>query len=106
MSKTAQDTLANKEKLVADLQRVIADAEELMVATAHQTEGKVVELRERINENLRLARHKLLDAEDAIKEKTREMARATDDYVHEHPWRAVGTAAGIGLVIGLLISRR
>lgn len=106
MSKTDQDTLANKEKLVADLQRVIADAEELMVATAHQTEGKVVELRERINENLRLARHKLLDAEDAIKERTREMARATDDYVHEHPWRAVGAAAGIGLVIGMLISRR
>lgn len=50
MSKNAQDTLANKEKLVADLQRVIADAEELMQATAHQTEGKVVELRERINE--------------------------------------------------------
>ena len=96
MSKNAQDTLANKEKLVADLQRVITDAEELMAATAHQTEGKVVELRERINENLRQARHKLLDAEDAIKEKTREMARATDDYVHEHPWRAVGTAAGMG----------
>ena len=40
------------------------------------------------------------------KVKTKEVARATDDYVHEHPWRAVGTAAGIGLVIGLLISRR
>ena len=38
MSKNAQDTLANKEKLVADLQRVITDAEELMQATAHQTE--------------------------------------------------------------------
>jgi ElaB/YqjD/DUF883 family membrane-anchored ribosome-binding protein len=34
------------------------------------------------------------------------VARATDDYVHEHPWRAVGAAAGVGLIIGLLISRR
>ncbi len=106
MSTRKQDTLDNKEKLVADLQRVIADAEELMQATAHQTEGKVAELRERINENLRAARYKLADAEDAIKARTREMARATDDYVHEHPWRAIGTAAGVGLVIGLLISRR
>jgi ElaB/YqjD/DUF883 family membrane-anchored ribosome-binding protein len=106
MTKTTQDTLAGKEKLVADLQRVIADAEELMQATAHQTEGKVVELRDRINDNLREARHKLADAEDAIREKTREMARATDDYVHDHPWRAVGAAAGVGLIIGLLISRR
>jgi ElaB/YqjD/DUF883 family membrane-anchored ribosome-binding protein len=106
MPKTSQDTLAGKEKLIADLQRVIADAEELMQATAHQTEGKVVELRERINDNLRQARHKLADAEDAIKEKTREMARATDDYVHEHPWPSMGAAAGVGLVIGLLIGRR
>jgi len=106
MPKTSQDTLAGKEKLIADLQRVIADAEELMQATAHQTEGKVVELREHINDNLRQARHKLADAEDAIKEKTREMARATDDYVHEHPWPSMGAAAGVGLVIGLLIGRR
>ena len=91
---------------MADLQRVIADAEELMQATANQTEGKVAELRDRINENLREARHRLADAEAAIREKTREVARATDDYVHEHPWSAIGAAAGVGLVIGLLIGRR
>ncbi|RYF36345.1 MAG: DUF883 family protein, partial [Comamonadaceae bacterium] len=32
--------------------------------------------------------------------------RAADVYVHENPWRAIGLAAGAGLVIGLLISRR
>lgn len=106
MPKIRQDSLAGKEKLVADLQRVIADAEELMQATAHQTEGKVVELRERINDNLREARHKLADAEEAIKEKTLEMARAADDYVHENPWPSIGAAAGVGLLIGMLISRR
>jgi ElaB/YqjD/DUF883 family membrane-anchored ribosome-binding protein len=106
MPKIRTTALDGKEKLVADLQRVIADAEELMQATAHQTEGKVVELRDRINDNLREARHKLADAEEAIKEKTLEMARATDDYVHEHPWNAIGAAAGLGLVVGLLISRR
>jgi len=106
MPKIRTTALDGKEKLVADLQRVIADAEELMQATAHQTEGKVVELRDRINDNLREARHKLAEAEEAIKEKTLEMARATDDYVHEHPWNAIGAAAGLGLVVGLLISRR
>ena len=33
-------------------------------------------------------------------------ARATDDWVHENPWAAVGVAAGVGLVLGVLISRR
>ncbi|MDP2417743.1 MAG: DUF883 family protein [Hydrogenophaga sp.] len=106
MNSVDTDTQATKERLVSDLQKVIADAEELMQATAHQTEGKVVELRERISENLRNARHKLVDVEISVKEKTKEVARATDDYVHEHPWRAIGTAAGVGLVIGLLIGRR
>lgn len=106
MNSVHTDTQATNERLVSDLQKVIADAEELMQATAHQTEGKVVELRERITENLRNARHKLVDVEISVKEKTKEAARAADDYVHEHPWRAIGTAAGLGLVIGLLIGRR
>jgi ElaB/YqjD/DUF883 family membrane-anchored ribosome-binding protein len=34
------------------------------------------------------------------------VARATDDYVHEHPWKSIGVAAGVGLLVGLLIGRR
>ena len=39
-------------------------------------------------------------------ERTKEAARATDEYVHEHPWQAVGAAAGIGFLLGMLIARR
>jgi ElaB/YqjD/DUF883 family membrane-anchored ribosome-binding protein len=99
-------TIQPKDKLVADLKVVVADAEELLAATAHQTGEKVTALRERMEENLRSARHKLADAEDAIKAKTREVAKATDHYVHEHPWKSIGIAAGVGLVVGMLISRR
>lgn len=100
------DTDGAKERFVADVKQVILDAEELMQATAHSTEGKVAALRERLAENLKVARYKLADAEDAIKVKTREVARATDDYVHEHPWKSIGVAAGAGLIVGLLIGRR
>lgn len=106
MNDTASETQASKEKLVRDLQRVISDAEELLHATAGQTESKVVELRERIRGNLMDARHKLGDIEDAVKGKTKEVVRATDDYVHDHPWLAMGTALSVGLVVGMLISRR
>lgn len=106
MNDTVQDTAASKQKLVQDLQRVITDAEELLQATAGQTESKVVEMRERIRQNLVAARHKLHDIEDTVRAKTKEVARATDDYVHDHPWKAIGAAAGVGLIIGLLIGRR
>ena len=54
-------TLQPKDKLVADLKVVVADAEELLAATAHQTGEKVAALRERMQDNLRTARH-MLDA--------------------------------------------
>jgi ElaB/YqjD/DUF883 family membrane-anchored ribosome-binding protein len=106
MAEALTDTATSKKKLVRDLQRVITDAEELLQATANETEGKVVEMRERIRENLMAARHKLGDIEDTIATKTKEAARVTDEYVHDHPWQAIGTAAGVGLLIGLLIGRR
>jgi ElaB/YqjD/DUF883 family membrane-anchored ribosome-binding protein len=101
-----EQTMPPKDKLVADLKVVVSDAEELLAATAQSTGEKVAELRERLTENLRQARYRLADAEAAIRERTREVAKATDHYVHEHPWKAIGVAAGIGLVIGLLIGRR
>ena len=99
-------TLNPKDKLLADLKGVVADAEELLAATAHSTGERVAELRERLQDSLRAARDRLADAEAVIRERTREMARATDHYVHEHPWKAIGVAAGIGLLVGMLIGRR
>lgn len=106
MSDLIDQNTVTKEKLVTDLKVVIADAEELLRVTANQAGEKVGELRVRMQENLTSARHKLADAEAALKERSREVARATDDYVHEHPWKSIGVAAGVGLLVGLLIGRR
>jgi ElaB/YqjD/DUF883 family membrane-anchored ribosome-binding protein len=96
----------NTQKLVADLKVVIADAEELLRATAGQAGEKISVARERIQASLATARIKLNDAERVVRERSKEAAHAADAYVHEQPWTAVGIAAGIGLVIGLLIGRR
>lgn len=99
----------SKEKLIQDLQVVVSDAEELLKLTASQAGEKVSEkvsaARERVQESLISAKARLAVAEEAMIERTREAARATDEYVHENPWRAVGIAAGVGLVVGMLISR-
>lgn len=102
----SNDTEVSREKLAADMRIVIADAEELLRATAGQMGEKAVVARERIQESLRVAKDKLSRAEEAVIDKTKAAARATDDYVHDHPWGAVGIAAAVGLVIGMLISRR
>ncbi len=37
---------------------------------------------------------------------TRRAARATDGWVQDHPWPAVGLAAFVGVVLGALACRR
>ncbi len=96
----------SKEKLVADLKVVVADAEELLRATASQAGEKVSAARERIQASLATAKVKLTEAERVLLEKSKQAAKATDEYVRENPWQAVGVAAVAGLVLGVLISRR
>ena len=99
-------TVANKEKLVSDLKMVVADAEDILRATAGAAGEKVGEMREKIELRLRDAKERLADAEVAVCDKAKAAALATDDFVRERPWQAVGVAAAIGLAIGVLISRR
>ena len=106
MSAKSASNDVTREKLVADLKVVVADAEELLRATASQAGEKVSAARERIQASLATAKVKLGEAERALLEKTKEAAKAADEYVHENPWQAVGIAAAAGLVLGILISRR
>ncbi len=100
------DSQIFKDKLVADLKVLIGDTEELLRATAGQAGEKMASARERIQASLAVYKEKLIDAEEAMMERTKEAARATDEYVHDHPWQAVSVAAGVGFLLGMLIARR
>ncbi len=94
------------EKLLRDLQTVVDDAEALLQATAAQTGERVDGIRARAQASLKQAKTRLLEAEDEALEQVRAAAATADEYVHENPWQAVGVAAGVGLLLGLLLSRR
>ncbi len=106
MSESSTTQVSAQEKLVTDIRAVIADAEEILLATADQTGEKIASLRARIKDRLLDARIRLDAAEEVLIEKTRAAARATDNYVHENPWQAVGIGAGIGFLLGLVLGRR
>ena len=84
-----------RNNLMDDLRAVIADAEELLRATADQAGPRVQEARARAEESLRSARERLEGA-----------GRQLDAQVREHPWAAVGIAAAIGLIAGIVLSRK
>lgn len=100
------ETAVTKDKLMQDLRIVISDAEDLLRATASQAGEKAAAAREKIQDSLHRAKIKLAEAEDIMIDNAKQAARATDEYVHDNPWTAVGIAAGVGLLIGLLIGRR
>lgn len=94
---------SSKERLASDLKNLVADAEELLKATASQAGDKIGLARQKIEQSLIEGKKALADAEKVIVEKSKEAAEIADDYVRENPWSAIGIAAGIGLVLGLLI---
>ena len=96
----------NTEKFMHDMRAVVIDAEELLKATASQGGERVEKLRARAEESLKLARERLLEAGETFDTTAREAAREVNDQVHLHPWATAGIAAGVGVLLGVLIGRR
>jgi ElaB/YqjD/DUF883 family membrane-anchored ribosome-binding protein len=107
----AQTTIdGTKDRLIEDFNTVIADSEQLLKAVSATGGEKVGALRAGVEQNLKVAQERLQRLEQAAAEKARVAARATDEYVHVHPWQSIGIAGAIGavlgIVVGLLLNRR
>lgn len=95
-----------REKLMGDLKVVIKDAEELLRNTGQQTGEGFKAAKAKFETSLYNAKNQLLDLEDAVVARSKAAARATDQYVNDHPWQSVGLAAAVGLIAGMLIARK
>lgn len=99
-------TATQKDKLMGDLRVVISDAEELLRMTADEAGESAADVRSRVQARLNQARTDLLHVQEAAVARVKAAGHATDEFVHDNPWKSIGIAAGIGLVVGLLIGRR
>jgi len=93
---------ATTDKLMQDLRTVVTDADELLKATAGQTGDRIEKIRSRAEGSVRHAREQLQAAGQDVQAAAREL----NGRIHENPWAAVGIAAGIGLVAGILLTRK
>lgn len=102
MNETKAEEDVSMDRLVQDFKVVMHDAEGLIKATAGELGEKVKEARVRLMaslENAKVGYHKL-------EEKALEGARATDKVIRQHPYESIGIAFGVGLLIGVLVTRR
>jgi len=95
-----------RERLVTDFKAVISDTEDLLRATASDTGERVTAARQRLEDRLRTTKAQLLELQETAVAKAKAAAHATDEYVHEHPWQAIGVGAAVGFLLGLLTCRR
>jgi ElaB/YqjD/DUF883 family membrane-anchored ribosome-binding protein len=95
----------SSEQLIVDFKVLMADAEALIKATASHEDGAIAAVRSKASETLANAKENLSMLEGPLVDKAKVMAQGADDFVHRNPWEAVGVAAGLGLLIGLLIRR-
>jgi len=108
MTRRANEAIRNQ--LIDQFNAVVGVTEELLQHVANAGGEKAGALRAGVEQNLALARKGLRNLQQAATERTQAAAKATDDYVHDRPWQAIGIAAGVVVVIAvvtdLLLRRR
>jgi ElaB/YqjD/DUF883 family membrane-anchored ribosome-binding protein len=96
-----QHASVTRDKLVEDVKVLTKDVQELLKATASVVGDKASEARVKVEESLKVAQDKLSVVHENVRAKGQEAFTATDVYVRDNPWNAVGIAAGIGFLLGI-----
>ncbi len=95
-----------KERLMHDLHMIIADSEALLKSTRDEAENGLSAAQAQMQDRLLSAKSTLRHLQEATIHRVEAAGHATDRYVHDHPWHAIGLATGVGLLIGLWMDRR
>jgi ElaB/YqjD/DUF883 family membrane-anchored ribosome-binding protein len=92
---------ASRDKLVEDVKTLTKDVQELLKATASVVGERTADARAKVQDSLKVAQEKLAAVSATARYKGQAAMTATDGYVRDNPWNAVGVAAGIGFLLGL-----
>jgi ElaB/YqjD/DUF883 family membrane-anchored ribosome-binding protein len=99
---------ANNVKAVAanEIKNLIADVEDLVARIADLNDADVARVRSRVMRAVDSAKESLAGSADTLRRQAQRAVSGADDYVRESPWQAVGLAAVVGAVVGILVARR
>ncbi len=68
--------------------------------------AELVALRSKLRKQLEVARARLNDTREAVRERAEVAIADADDYVHENPWQTIAIVGGVALIAGALFASR
>ena len=89
-----------------DVKTLVKDAQSLLTAAAALTGEKAEDLRARGMAMLDTAMGKASVVQGQAMVKGKELAQTADVYVKDNPWRTIAAAAGVGLLVGVILGRK
>jgi ElaB/YqjD/DUF883 family membrane-anchored ribosome-binding protein len=89
-----------------EIKNLVADVEDLMARIADLKDADVVRVRGKVQRAVEATKQSLTDGADAIRQRAQDVASTADDFVRDSPWQAIGIAALVGAVVGILATRR
>lgn len=99
------DFESQKKDLMKEVRSVLDEVEELYANAGYDGSEKGKELKARLQDRLSKTKSKMSDLEETLVDKARATAERTDEMVREQPYYAIGIAAAVGFVAGILIGR-
>ncbi len=101
--KNNKDTTETSDELLHDLQTLIADAQALVARSATDLSTEAIDA---LRARFAAARERVTDAYAEARKKIVAGARYTDETIRENPYQSLAVAAGIGLLVGIIVGRR
>lgn len=92
--------------LSREFEKFLADIESLLHATADLSGAELNEVKAKLHDKVNDARESVSVISDDLERRARKSAKRVNREVHDEPWKAIGTGAALGLLLGLVVSRR
>lgn len=94
-----------RDQLMSDLKTVITDAESWLRSSNMLSGEDLIAAKAKFERTLINAKDTLVGLEESVVERTKVAAKATDEFVHENPWKSIGLGVAAGVIVGMLIAR-
>jgi ElaB/YqjD/DUF883 family membrane-anchored ribosome-binding protein len=90
----------------ASLNDFLDNVDDLTKAIKDVETPDIARVRAKVKIALSAAKSALADSASQVRGQARQLTRTTDSYVRDNPWQVVGIAAAVGVVLGVMMSRR